>query len=239
MSCENRPSNGGGDSLEGNAGGRPFDSSSTAWLVGQCVRYLNTCDKEGELAYLRLVDVLRGCSKDLLETVIALFRNAQSGDAPLRWNLLYVLGDAGNAEVADFLVRTALERLPEANSDQGCEGTRAMEMLVCTMAVHAIGHVAARHRDAADALMKVISARPAQPILIEAVKVAAGLGLGEKARELLPKEYHWIFDIRRARTEEVFADPERQDGKERGFTPPKSGALYTAPQTACCASRER
>jgi hypothetical protein len=118
MSCENQTSRGSGDSLEVNAGNRPFDISATAWLVGQGVRYLNTADKEGELAYLRVVEVLRRCGKDLLETVIGLFRQAKSGDAALRWNLLYVLGDAGDGGAADFLVRAALERLPEANPDQ-------------------------------------------------------------------------------------------------------------------------
>ena len=121
MPCDDQTSRGGGDSLEVNAISRPFENSATAWLVGQGVRYLNTADKEGELAYLRVVELLRGCGKDLLETVIGLFRQAKSGDAPLRWNLLYVLGDAGNEGAADFLVRIALERLPEANPDGGCE----------------------------------------------------------------------------------------------------------------------
>lgn len=239
MSCENQTSRGGGDSLEGNAGRRPFDVSATAWLVSQGVRYLNTADKEGELAYLRVVELLRRCGKDLLETVIELFRLAKSGDTPLRWNLLYVLGDAGDGGAADFLVRTALERLPEAKQDEGCEGARDMEMLVCTMAVHALHRVAARYPEISEALLKIVSERPARPILIEAVKVASELGLKEKVRELLPKEDHWILDIRRARTEEVFAEPERQDGKERGFTPPKTGSLYTAPNTACCTRKEK
>ena len=88
-------------------------------------------------------------------------------------------------------------------------------------------------------LLKIVSERPARPILIEAVKVASELGLKEKVLELLPNEDHWILDIRRARTEEVFAEPERQDGKERGFTPPKTGALYTAPSTVCCTRKEK
>jgi hypothetical protein len=225
-----------GDRLEVNAGSRPFDISATAWLVGQAVGYLNTADKEGELAYLRVVEVLRRGGKDLLETVIGLFRQAKSGDAPLRWNLLYVLGDAGDGDAADFLVHTALERLPEANPDQACEGARDAEMLVCTMAVHALHRVAGRHPEIAEAILQIVSARPARPILVEAVKVANERGLQEKVRELLPREDHWILDIRRARNEEVFAEPEREDGKERGFTPPKTGSLLTTISTHILAS---
>lgn len=239
MCCEEQASGSGGDRLEGTTGSRPFDVSATAWLVGQGVRYLNTADKEGELAYQRVVELLRRSGEDLLDTVVSLYRQAKSGDIPLRWSLLYVLGDAGDARAAGFLVRTGLQDLPEANPDQGCEGPRDTEMLVSTMAVHALHRIAGRHAEISEALLKVVSARPAQPILIEAVKVAGELGFKEKVRALLPEEDHWILDIRRARAVELFAEPEREDGKERGFTPPKSGSMYTAPKSACCARKEK
>jgi hypothetical protein len=239
MSCENQTSRDGSDSLEVNGASRPFDKSATAWLLGQAVRYLNTADKEGEFAYTRVVEVLRRCSNDLLEAVNGIFRQVKSGDSSLRWNLLYVLGDVGDGSTADFLVRAALKPLPEAKEDGGCESDRDMEMLVCTMAVHALQRVAGRYTEVSEYLLKIVSERPARPILIEAVKVANELGLKEKVQALLPKEDHWILDIRRARTEEFFAEPERQDGKERGFTPPKSGSLYTAPSAVCCTRKEK
>ena len=238
MSCEKQTSVSGGDCLEIGAENRPFDGSATAWLVGQGVHYLNTAGKEGELAYQRVVEQLRHDSKDVLKTVIALSRQAKSGDAPLRWCLLYVLGDAGDDSAGDFLVHAALKPLPEAKEGEGCEGPRDTEMLVCTMAVHAIHKIARRHPQVSELLLKIIFERPARPILIEAVKVAGELGLQEKVRSILPKEDHWILDIRRARTEELFAEPEREDGKERGFTPPKTGLQYTAPQVECCCARK-
>jgi hypothetical protein len=106
------------------------------------------------------------------------------------------------------------------------------------MAVHAINKIARRHPQVSELLLKIIFERPARPILIEAVKVAGELGLQEKVRSILPKEDHWILDIRRARTEELFAEPEREDGKERGFTPPKTGLQYTAPHVECCCTRK-
>jgi hypothetical protein len=239
MSCEGHASKDGSDSLELGAVSRPFDGSATAWLLGQAVRYLNTADKEGEFAYTRVVEVLRRCSHDLLETVQGIFRQAKGGDSTLRWNLLYVVGDVGDEKAVDFLVGTALNALPEAREGIGCETDRDMEILVSTMAIHGLHRVATRHPAAADAVLKIVSARPARPLLVEAVKVAVDLGLREKAQQLLPKEDHWIFDIRRARAQEVFADPEREDGKERGFTPPKSGEHYTAPNVGCCSGKER
>ena len=239
MSCDKQTSGAESDSLEVRGTSRPFDRSGTAWLIGEAVRYLNTPDKEGELGYTRAVEVLRNCGKDVLETVNGIFKQVKSGDSALRWNLLYVLGDVGDRSAADFLVHTALNKLPETHEEEGCQSARDMEMLVSTMAVHAIQKVAARHPEVSEALLQVVAKGPERPILIEAVKVAGELGLKDKVRGLLREEDHRILDIRKARTEEVFAEPEREDGKERGFTPPKSGSLYTAPSSRCgCAGKE-
>jgi hypothetical protein len=170
--------------------------------------------------------------------VTGIFFQVKGGDTTLRWNLLYVLGDVGDENATDFLVGAALKPLPEKKGGEGCESDQDMEMLVSTGAVHALHRVATRHPQAADHVLKIISERPAQPILIEAVKVAAELGLRERVQELLPKEDHWILGIRRARPQEFFAEAEREDGKERGFTPPKSGSLYTAPSVVCCKRKE-
>lgn len=230
-------SGGGGDRLDGGAISRPFDHSATAWLVGQAVRALNSADKEGELAYRRASELLRRCD-DLVDTVKGLSHATPAGDAPLRWCLLYVLGDAADAKGGEFLVRTALEKLPERNPDEGCEGQRDCELLVRTMAIHAVGMIAERHREAGEFVLKLVSERPDRVLLIEAVKVGVELGLADKIRDMLPKEDHWILDIRRARAEELHAEPEREDGKERSFTPPKRGALYTAPHGGCCSCKE-
>jgi hypothetical protein len=226
------------DSVEGKITNRPFDRSGTAWLLGEAVRYLNTADKEGEAGYARAVEVLRNCGTDVLETVNGIFRQVKAGDTTLRWNLLYVLGDAGERSAADFFVRTALHKLPEAVEEQGCQSARDMEMLVSTMAVHAVQKLAVRYPETSEALLHIISKRPERAILIEAVKVASELGLRDRVEKILPEEDRWILDIRKARREEIVAEPEREDGKERGFTPPKSGSLYTAPSMGCCCTRK-
>jgi hypothetical protein len=226
------------DSVEGKATSRPFDRTGTAWLLGEAVRYLNTADKEGESGYARTVDVLRNCGTDVLETVNGIFKQVKAGDTSLRWNLLYVLGDAGDRSTADFFIRTALRKLPEVVEQQGCQSDRDMEMLVSTMAVHAVQKLAVRYPETSEALLHIISKRPERAILIEAVKVASELGLRDKVKEILREEDYWILDIRKARKEELVADPEREDGKERGFTPPKSGSLYTAPSMGCCCTRK-
>jgi hypothetical protein len=237
MSCKNQSTGGGDDSLEVKDGHSPFDRSGTAWLLGNAVRYLNSADKEAEAEYQRVIEVLRS-SGDLLKTVIGLFQHVKSGDAALRWNALHVLGDAGGDDAAEFLFQTAVGPLSDTGEDLGCETGRDMEILVCTMAVHALHRLAARHSEASEAILGIVKTRPAQPILIEAVKVAIELKLEERVRKLLAENDLWILSIGHRNTREVFVDPERADGKERSFTPPKSGALYTAPNAGCCKGKE-
>lgn len=230
-------SGGGSDRLEGGDVHRHLDGSSTKWLIGQGVKYLNSAGKEAELNYALVMELLAR-REDLADTVAELLRRMRSGDAPLRWSLLHVLGDAGNGSAADYLVRTALEELPPAQQPgEGCEGLHDSELLVRTMAVVALQRVASRNREVTGHVLKLISSRPARAILIEAVKAGRELGLVDRIREVLPKEDQWMLDLRQARTQELFAEPERADGKERGFTPPKFGKFYTAPRSGCCSAR--
>lgn len=225
------------DKLEFLGEARPFDRTATAWLFGQGVRYLNSADKEGALAYERVAELLRTCNQDLIKTVDAIVHESQeAGDPMLRWNLFYILGDAGDYAAAEYLLRSALQPLPERKPEDGCEGTRDTELLVRTMAIQAIQRIAVRQPEASELLLKLITERPVQALLIEAVQATAELGHLERVREILPKEDHWILNIRKVRADELRAEPERTDGRERGFTPPKTGSLHTAPKTDCCCS---
>ncbi|WP_156094893.1 hypothetical protein [Nocardia lijiangensis] len=216
---------------------RLFDQSVTAWLIGQGVRYLNAAGEQCELAYRYVTELLQRCDADLLETARDLIGAASAGDAPLRWCLLRILGDSAGPQAAEYLVGVTLERLPESPHD-GCKGARNAELLVRTMAVHALGRIAGRHPEVCNHLLNIVGQQPDRAILIEAVKVASALGMKEKVRAMLPKDDRWVLDIRQVAYQSVSAEPEREDGKERGFAPPKRGPLYTAPRTPRCASEE-
>jgi HEAT repeat protein len=206
-------------------------------LVGQGVHYLNSADKEGNLAYKRVIELLGG-QADAMKTIIELYERVPLSDVSLRWTFVYLLGDIADATAADFLTRLATEPLPEQEKQRGCKGPRDQELLVRTMAVEALQRTASRHAEAVDDLLRVVSERPARPILIEAVKAAIHLGLKEKVRRLLPEEEHWILDIRKARIEDIHADPERSDGKERGFTPPNRSAGSIIPRVHCHSDKQ-
>ncbi len=234
MNCSTDTNDGdGSDRTEGSGGRRYFDESAVAWLVGEAVRHLHGEGKEAELYYQRAIELLRG-QKDAADAIVRLAQQVDRDDTGVRWSLLHVLGDIGHAHAAGFLVESALARLPEHDPKQGCESPRDSHVLVATMAVEALQRVATANREVADAVLKVVSAQPERSILIEAVKAAVALGQRDRLHELLPKDDHWMIDLRRARVEEVHAEPEREDGKERGFTPPRGRELQTGPQISCC-----
>lgn len=227
----------GSDRADGAGGRRHFDDSAMSWLVGEAVRHLHAEGKEAELSYQRALELLRS-HQESTEVITQLAQRVPADDVGLRWSLLHVLGDVGHAQAADFLLRSALARLPDHDPQQGCEGPRDGALLVATMAVEALQRVATGNRDVADAVLKLVAARPARPILVEAVKAAGALGLRDRLPDLLHKDDHWMLDIRRARVEELHAEPEREDGRERGFTPPRGRSQLTAPGTCGCNHRE-
>lgn len=225
-----------GDCLDLEDGRQWFVGSETRWLVGQAVQHLNGAEPSDERTYEHVTALLRG-HKAANEVLVQLAHDTAS-DPTLRWNILHVLGDAGDAASSTFLVEAALEPLPE-RLKQGCEGPFDTELLNRTMAVHAIAAIARRDAAAADGLLKIVEARPETALLVEAVKAAIDLGHRERVQALLAKDDQWILDIKRVGYREIHADPERADGKEIGFVPPRRGVEHTAPQACGCAAKEQ
>jgi hypothetical protein len=234
MQCTTDPSNtDGSDRTEGSGGRRYFDESAVAWLVGEAMRHLHCDGKEAELYYQRAIELLRR-QKDATEVIVQLAHQVARDETGVRWSLLHLLGDIGHGDAAGFLVESALARLPDHDPTQGCQSVRDEHVLVATMAVEALQRLAWVNPEVAEGLLKIVSARPERPVLVEAVKAAVALGLRDRLMELLPKDDHWMIDIRRSRVEELHAEPEREDGKERGFQPPRGRELLTSPQICCC-----
>ncbi len=223
------------ESVEDN---HPFDLTCTSWLIGQGIRYLQTTDERGE-TWFKYVTELLGSRKDAVEAIIQRARQASSYDIPLRWNLLYLLGEIADQNAAEFLIKVATDRLPEEKVNGGCEGTRDGEILIYTMAVEALKRISIRHPDNGSSILKIVSERPTKPILIEAVKAAIELGFKDRVQEVMHKDDHWMLGIRQARIDEIYVESERKDTKERGFTPPKiSTSLSSSPGIACPTQRE-
>lgn len=225
-----------GDCLEVEKGRQWFGANEYTWLAGQAIRYLNGADAEDERNYKHTIALLRAGEANT--GALTQLAHDTSADPTLRWNVLHVLGDAGNASAGQYLAEAALEKLPDRQRE-GCEGPYDTELLNRTMAVHALAAVCGRHGEAVELLLRVAAARPDPAVLIEAVKAAVDLGYREKVQGLLAEEDRWILDIKRVGYREVDADSERADGKEVGFVPPKHPSEQTTPHACGCGGGER
>lgn len=194
--------------------------SPTEWLVLEAVRQLNGIGPPKESTYAHTVDLLRG-RKDATAVALDLMRAAPVEDVGLRWSALYVVGDVGQEDSAEPLVRVVMESLPKPLDEHGCEGPQDGEVLIRTMAIEAIQRIADRYPNAAEHLLRIIAGRPDRRLLIEAVKAATALKLRDKVVEHLPPEDHWMLDLKLVPATELAADPERSYDKEPTSTPPR------------------
>ncbi len=217
------------DSLEVLGPQQVVPRSATLWLVSQAFALLNGEGESAELAYDQVVELLRA-RDDALDSLVGALRAAPA-DALAR------IGPAAKA-AAEPLFRVALEALPRAcKEEEGCEGPRDGEILVRTMAIEALQRVAERHPETGEMVLVLIRERPARPLLVEAVKAARALKLGEQAAKLLPEEDRWMLDIKTVPAGELMAEPERTDDADLAHVAPTLRPLGVAPKADCCSPR--
>lgn len=230
MECQPNSAN---DKLELLNERRSSTNTANAWLVQQAIIYLNSSDREAEISYKHTIELL--VKSQAIDSIIQMIRTTSKTDVTLQWSLLYLLGDIRDKTAAKWLSQYTIEQLPARG--QSCEGPRDGELLLRTMALESLKKIAMHNAEVSELILEIISQHPDRELLIEAVKAAVELGLKEKVVEILPREEHWIIDIRKAKIEELQADSEKVDTKEVGYTPPKRIADYNAPSTKCACTK--
>lgn len=230
MTCNPKESQRQGDCLEA----RPIDSllgqTASGWLIEQAIVCLNDADECSAHRYRQIIEIL-GDRKDSVQAVMQLAQTVDRSDVPLRWSLLYVLGEIGDPDAARFLLRTAVEPLPGRHEHEGCEGPRDNELLIRIMAIEAFENIAGRFANIAERVVEAIDKKVDRAVLIEVVKIAVRLGLRERIEQMLEADDRWILDLRTVKFSELDAVIERGDSSERGFTPPVMQNEYSSPQS--------
>lgn len=224
------------DGLELIDGAYPYAHSPTGWLIRAYVKFLNADEgnQEASTGLKYVVELLKN-RKDATRALVSESQRTGMHDPMLRWNLLHALGDLEDAEAAKFLTETAAAPLP-AVENKGCHGPLDAEILVRTMAIEALHKTLKVHPQQSELMLTLVGGRLITPLRVEAVKAALALGLGERLKEVLPKEDHWMLDLKKAAFEELRVEHEQiqTPTSERLFRAPSLDANFGKPQSTCC-----
>lgn len=223
------------DGVETKEGRRWFDQDAVAWLVGEGIRHLHGADEKAQLSYTRVVELL-GRQEAATKTIGQLVHTISADDVSLRWGLLYLLAEVGDARASDVFFQVACEPIePRERDRRACETPRDGEVLVRTMAIEGLAKITTAHRQSPDRLFRVIQAQPEPALRIEAVKAILAIdpGAADKLKELLPENLHFALTLKRVRAETLaveFDTKERPD-VVRGM--PTLGQVKTTPTVTC------
>jgi|KBSMisStaDraftv2_1062788.scaffolds.fasta_scaffold460931_2 hypothetical protein len=214
---------------------RHFDMDATSWLVGEAIRHMNAADDKQELAYRRTTELLAQ-SSEATKTIAQILYRAPRDDINLRWALLYLLADIGDAHSAPVFAEAAVEAIePRERDRRACETPRDGEVLVRTMAIEGLARVATTHKLGTDLLYRIIEAQPEPALRIEAVKaiLAMSPNEAEKLKKILPEQLHFALSLQRVKAETLAVE---FDSKATDMVKqmPQLGAVKTTPAVTCC-----
>ncbi len=224
-----------GDGLGLEAGRRLYDQDATAWLVGEGVRHMNAADSEGELSYLRVLELLRKTG-EAVSAIARVSSIAPAEDISLRWSLLYLLADLEEAKGLDVFLAAALEAVPpQPREARGCESVRDGEILVRTMAIEGLGRLARSDKHALQALFGVVERQDEPALRIEAVKAILSIApdQADRLRELLPENLRFAIDIKKYPAEALYVDFDSKAIDKVRRTPSLDQTTITRPQSGC------
>ena len=226
-----------GDGLEAARRDDTFDRDATSWLIGQSLRYLNAQDTREEIAYRRVIELLdthRGAVAALAQA----FHDSPREDHNLRWSLLYILSEIGDASAAESFFTAAAEPVPARDRyEQGCETPRDGEILVRTMAIAGLARLAAKEAKTKELFYRLIEAQPERALRVEAAKQLLLLDpqAAERVKGLLPEELHFALQLKIVRAESLAVE---HDAIKADATtiPPEMGAKPRSPRACHCHS---
>lgn len=204
------------------------DASTTQWLIQQIISVVHQLNGEESPAHRRLGELLRS-RPDLVDEARDLYDRLGRKDPMSRWSLLYALSDIFDERAAEFLTTVALSPLPEEDPKH-CQSVRDTEVLVQTMAIEALRRLTGRAPDVGEFLLRIVSAKPTRPLLVEAVKACRSLGLTDRVKPMLPHDSYWMLELRQAERGEFVATVERKEDIQAVLSPPRRPFRTTKPR---------
>ncbi|HYJ04162.1 MAG TPA: hypothetical protein VEX43_03450 [Chthoniobacterales bacterium] len=224
-----------GDDLDAATPRRVLDRDAVAWLAGQGIRYLHAANADEEMSFKRTVELLQRMP-GATAAIAQAFHETSREDHSLRWALLYLLAEVGDASAAEIFFKAAAEPVPSRDRyPQGCETPRDGEVLVRTMAIAGLARTVPDNKDATELLYKLLAAQPERALRIETVKALMALDprAAGRIKETLPKELHFVTDLTKVRAEALAVEHETKT-IDKARLAPQLGAKPSSPRSSCC-----
>lgn len=181
--------------------------------------------------YDRAVENLKRDPEEMMVAIIAAYGRCPAADYPQRHALVCAASVMGHGGALPFLASVALSEIPaEASTDPHSFSTVAEETIIRMSAVDGIAHHA-YHGDkhAIELLLRCIESRSfsiRRAAVTGLMATPAGKHLRPQMEALIPKDQHFVFDLRKVHVSEAIQikDPTRhlvKDYKDFGERKPE------------------
>ncbi len=172
-------------------------------------RYLAVSNAAGEGVESEYQAVLEEMRKDAAEVIVALAKAEEScghSDYPLRWALVYAATQMKHEAGLPYFRNLVLTPIPPEQSKMPHSfSTVREETILRTTAIEGLGHLAVQgHRRAVEALFEALDI-PSISVRRAAVQalLVADSSLRERIRERLPRDFHFLLDLKTPHVSEV------------------------------------
>jgi hypothetical protein len=166
--------------------------------------------------YDKAVENLKRDPQGMMVAIIAAYGRCPAGDYPQRHALVCAASAMGDASALPFLASVALSEIPaEASTDPHSFSTVAEETIVRMSAVDGIAHHASRaEKHAVEILLRCVESRSfsiRRAAVTGLMATDQGKKLRPKMEALIPKDQHFVFDLKKVRVNEAIQvkDPRR------------------------------
>ncbi len=185
----------------------PFGSSDEGKALRHLLSVMYSSGDNAAEEYRRALEALRANPQAAVALIGHVESSVRESDYPTRWALIFAASELRHPDAIPYLRTVALSRIPaERSSDPHSFSTVTEDTILRTTAVEGIGHLAADHPQAVDALFDCLD-RPSISIRRAAIQSLITTPNGQQYRDRiahsLPDDQRFLLDLRRISVHEA------------------------------------
>jgi hypothetical protein len=214
----------------GSSGYNPIRNNQAASLLNQFLQNIYNVGEDAQEIYEELLKKLQGQAESVIVEIVRAEGASDQDDYPFRWALVHTAAELKHPATLHFLKNLVLTPIPsERSEDPHSFSTVAEETIIRTTAVEGIEYLAKKGNSKANSALLEFLKIPSLSIRRAAVQAILATTAKKDIRKrlvaLLPKEQHYLLDIKRidVRKAPQIEEPERhltEAARKRVTKPP-------------------